>query len=215
MTATSTPSSSPRPSKRQRDVIIALSVVLGVLFIVFFLFAIFYLRRWYKRRTSITRTGDSRLDAEIEGWRSSKGTTEGANLTGGDRRSSTSQREWDDEKMLQRPPTAKAPNARSGLTDSAVPGADPFVSVRRNSSKLQKRSTSRPGSRPGSMLGHHRSQSSFSITDRPPVSSDRPLTPREPIMESMAEKEAPPLPVDAEETIRNSLGSSKSHRVSS
>lgn len=57
------------------------------------------------------------------------------------------------------PPIARAPNARSGLTDEAVPGADPFIQPsRRQSTKLSKR----PGH---GRNGSARSLSSFPGTE--------------------------------------------------
>jgi hypothetical protein len=209
--------SSSSTNQRQRKTIIALAVVLGVALIALLICLGLFIRRRLLKRLQITKTGNPVLDEEIETWRASKGAPEGVLLTGGDQRSSTSQREWTDEKMLSRPVTAKAPNARSGLTDSTVPGEDPFVKVRRNSSKLQKR----PASRPSSLLGHQRSQSSFSdrekfrLSAERPKTSERPITPHQPVLENLAEKEAPPLPEEAERSIRDrASGSIRSPRVS-
>lgn len=66
--------------------------------------------------------------------------------------------------LPQTPVLARAPNARPGLTDEAVQGADAFISqVKRNPSRLAKPQPSSPK--------HHRSRSSRSVR----YSSDRAL----------------------------------------
>ncbi|KAI9857235.1 MAG: hypothetical protein M1824_004911 [Vezdaea acicularis] len=156
-----------------------------------------------RRSAQSTASTGADLDSEIETWRKHNPTnSRGAILTSSGDHSSLSQKDFLDEKLPAAPVTAKAPNAREGLTDSTVPGEDAFVRpLRRNSSRLQKR--------PGSALGHRRSLSSFSdIMERPKTGTDRPktagegrpVTPHTPVMEADEEvpDALPSLPAEPE-----------------
>ncbi|KAI9759081.1 MAG: hypothetical protein M4579_002597 [Chaenotheca gracillima] len=150
---TSTRAPPPSPDNKRRNLIIILSVVVSVTALGLIGCTIFFIRQYCTSRSSLLRrnTVTPIDDEEIASWRANgfeKGDT---------KQEMTEQPEntvdapdWS-ERPLSAPqapaPAAinvtRPPNSRSGLTDSSVPGAAPFIPPpRRNSSKLQK-STSR------------------------------------------------------------------------
>lgn len=152
------------PNDNRRNLVIVLSAVFGSLALFMVVSATVFVIRW-KRNPKYHRRGISPVDdEEIERWRGRKETyTEapGRSPPKSHKRQSSSvvivsnPPGWtwsaepspfgtrtSGETALSPPPmVARAPNSRSGLTDGAILGADPFVPpVRRPSTKLAKHS---------------------------------------------------------------------------
>ena len=155
-------SSSPQPGQTQdhrTNLIIILCAILGAAALLLLLTSALLVRRCCSRKKAavVKRQSSPIDDEEIETWRASHSHA-AAGLDGEKKLSLQQDRAAfaPTEKSLRTyssvpsiawapasPPQliniAKAPNARSGLTDSSVPGADAFVGIpRRQSSKLQK-----------------------------------------------------------------------------
>ncbi|KAI9795678.1 MAG: hypothetical protein M1835_005354 [Candelina submexicana] len=143
----------------KRNLTIILPIVLILLAIAILASAIFLIRRYRRRRVFLRRSVTPIDDEEIDSWR--MGSTAGGypNPTTPHEKRLSEQQDWTSEKMPRRPSVAHAPNSRSGLTDDAIPGADPFVTPpRRHSGKLQK--------------SPHHSRNNIgrsSVEDRPPT----------------------------------------------
>lgn len=162
-------------STRHRNLVIILSVVLGVFGIILILSTVCCAWRYRHARAPFGRRGVSPInDEEIATWRGLSDRKEmlldpesGEILP----KKAPARLLFDDPyarprtgspargsvfgtfpSVTTRPLVAKAPNARAGLTDETVPGADPFIPpVRRKSSRLSK-----------APPGHGRSRSSKS-----------------------------------------------------
>ncbi|KAI9811928.1 MAG: hypothetical protein M1832_000670 [Thelocarpon impressellum] len=197
--AASAESAAPRPSnggrdgRRHRNVVVILSTVLGSLALILLLCLALVLRRLARRKPAFAkRTSTPIDDDEIETWRASNQsalTAVSANYRPSrepawmaeakSEKSADSAEIYTDTPAIARAPAsppilvniARAPNSRSGLTDSTIPGADPFVTpLRRHSSRLQKA----PPARLRSSHSRHSRHSSISGM------SARPMTPTSP-----------------------------------
>ncbi|KAI9782950.1 MAG: hypothetical protein M1839_004425 [Geoglossum umbratile] len=188
--ATST--STPAPSVQQhmspvqrRNLILILALGLGSVFTAVLVWLWCGLRR--RRNTGaplFARTSTPIDDEEIQTWRKQVSITSASGSHSAEGINSPNA-EWM-EKLPMTPTTAKAPNARMGLTDEIVPGEEPFI-------PLPKRSTSRGLHRPK----HMRTKSArSSISDRPPtpytVEEGRAIIPPTPRMPGAPGKEPRP-----------------------
>ncbi|KFY34598.1 hypothetical protein V494_06631 [Pseudogymnoascus sp. VKM F-4513 (FW-928)] len=152
------------PGENNRNLVIVLSAVFGSLALFMVVSATVFVYRW-QRNPKYHRRGISPVDdEEIERWRGRKETyTEAPNRTA----PKTHKRQSSSVVIVSNPPgwtwsaepspfgtrnsgetalspppmVARAPNSRSGLTDGAILGADPFVPpIRRPSARLAKHS---------------------------------------------------------------------------
>lgn len=149
------------PEEDNSTLVIVLSVVFGFFALLMVVSATIFIIRW-RRNSKYHRRGITPVnDEEIERWRGRKEIhTEASSLTQKSHRRQASSivvmshppgwawsaepspfgSKTSGETALSPPPmVARAPNSRTGLTDGAIPGADPFIApVRRPSTKLAK-----------------------------------------------------------------------------
>ncbi|KAI9674700.1 MAG: hypothetical protein M1817_001603 [Caeruleum heppii] len=166
-------SDGPTASRRRMTLIITLSAILGTVALAIFLGLLICARGYFRSAGRVTPVDDE----EIETWRvNSTGSRVRVPSPVYETQATSTPSEWVSEKYSERPfsihsintaPTiarapssppilvniARAPNSRAGLTDSTVPGADPFVIIpRRPSSKLQKPAPARTKSARSSQM---------------------------------------------------------------
>lgn len=146
-------------SRQHRDLIIILSVVLGVVGILIFSLSILLLYRCRKGKAPFSSRGANPInDDEIQSWRNTGHETKHAHSSSDPRSIITRDVSIDSIALGQAPrwgaysvhsnmvhpnlpPSAlgRAPNAREGLTDEMVPGDAPFVpAAKRQNSRLSK-----------------------------------------------------------------------------
>ncbi|RFU35958.1 hypothetical protein B7463_g294, partial [Scytalidium lignicola] len=166
-------------STRHRNLVIILSVVLGVFGLVLIISTIYFAFKYRRNHRPFGRRGASPInDEEIATWRggsdrkdnllrvSESELTPPRNTSGGRLFMDSSDQRLDSSptavptfgtfpssnRINTRPSVVRAPNARAGLTDDIIPGADPFIApVKRKNSRLSK-----------APPGHGRSRSSRS-----------------------------------------------------
>jgi hypothetical protein len=183
-------------SSDHRTLVIVLSTVLGFVGLALILGALFLLLRYRRGQSPFCHRGrDAINDDEILSWRRNNfdhKRPQPALLATGKTEMSTTRLGNPPTWRWATPPTlgqtvlspsseypgspsflAKAPNARKGLTDETIPGADPFVgTIKRQSSRLSKpppghtRSKSRRSSMSAKSVG------SFKWQNRERISSD-------------------------------------------
>ncbi|KAI9716420.1 MAG: hypothetical protein M1812_005315 [Candelaria pacifica] len=159
--ATSTPLSlvTSAANNHKRNLTIILSVILTILAIAILASVLLLIRRYRRRRVFLRRSITPIDDEEIDSWRMRSTAGGYSNPATPHQTRASEQQEWTSEKMPRRPSVARAPNSRTGLTDDAIPGADPFVTPpRRHSGKLHK-------------SPHHSRNNTArsSVEDRPPT----------------------------------------------
>ncbi|KAH0541324.1 hypothetical protein GP486_008716 [Trichoglossum hirsutum] len=185
-TSTQSPQQSLSPVQR-RNLILILALGLGVILTAVAIWLSCRLWRRRKAGASFFGRGSTPIDdEEIQTWRKQAAMTSAAAGSHAAEKRSSLNMVWPAEKQLATVTTTKAPNARMGLTDEVVPGAEPFV-------PLPKRSTSRGLHRPK----HMRSKSArSSISDRPPtpyaVEDNRTIMSPQPQMPGVPGKDSQP-----------------------
>ncbi|KAH0544109.1 hypothetical protein FGG08_001727 [Glutinoglossum americanum] len=184
--------STPAPSSQQsmssvqrRNLILILALGLGSVLVAVAAWLSYRLRRRRSSGASFFGRNSTPIDdEEIQTWRKQASVASTVGSHNAERKPRFSM-EWA-EKLPTTPPTAKAPNARMGLTDEIVPGEEPFV-------PLPKRSPSSRIYRPR----HLRSKSArSSISDRPPtpfaVEESKEVVPLPPRMPGVPGNESQP-----------------------
>ncbi|KAH8808225.1 hypothetical protein F5884DRAFT_752768 [Xylogone sp. PMI_703] len=185
-------------STQHRNLVIILSVVLGVFGIVLIISTIYFAWKYRRDRRPFGRRGASPInDEEIATWRGSSDRKEvGFRLSESEitppRKTSTTLLFIDSDQAWNgtpAPPPAfgtfssnnrinisssivRAPNARAGLTDEAIPGEDPFITpAKRKSNRLSKapghgRSRSSRSSLSTKSIWNYQSERHYTTRDR-------------------------------------------------